>query len=34
VARYVEGVYRIWAAAHGVNIAAWYALFVAGAARR
>lgn len=34
VARYVEGVYRIWATAHGATIAAWYALFVAGAARR
>lgn len=30
VARYVEGVYRAWAAAHGATLAAWYKEFVGG----
>jgi hypothetical protein len=34
VARYVEGVYRAWASAHGATIAAWYATFVGGGDRR
>ncbi|GAB4438733.1 MAG: hypothetical protein OHK0015_32750 [Chloroflexi bacterium OHK40] len=29
VARYVEGVYRLWVAAHGPALVAWYTEFVA-----
>lgn len=34
VALYVEAVYRVWDAAHGPTIAAWYATFVAGGRER
>lgn len=34
LARYVEAVYRVWEAAHGATIAAWYAEFVAGGHKR
>ena len=34
VARYVEGVYRAWAAAHGATIAGWYNEFVGGGSGR